>query len=74
MNPDVSSIGKGCIKANSPFVLKTLPLLFLTILSISYCIAEDRLQHDNRVYADSKKTDKYGAPALMVHHRYCIEI
>lgn len=71
MIQDVSSIGKGVIKANSPLGLKNAAAFVSDYLINLLCIAEDMPQHDNRVYADSKKTDKYGAPALMVHHRYC---
>lgn len=68
---DVSSIGKGVIKANSPLGLKNAAAFVSDYLINLLCIAEDMPQYENRVYADSSKTDKYGSPALMVHHRYC---
>ncbi len=71
MIQDVSSIGKGVIKANSPFGLKNAAAFVSDYLINLLCIAEDMPQYENRVYADSSKTDKFGSPALMIHHRYC---
>jgi choline dehydrogenase-like flavoprotein len=71
MIQDVSSIGKGVIKANAPLGLKHAAAFVSDYLINLLCIAEDMPQYENRVYADSSKTDKYGSPALMVHHRYC---
>jgi len=71
MIQDVSSIGKGVIKANSPFGLKNAAAIVSDYLINLLCIAEDMPRFENRVYADAGKPDIFGAPSLMVHHRYC---
>ncbi|MCL1864210.1 MAG: GMC family oxidoreductase [Spirochaetes bacterium] len=67
---DVSSIGKGVIKANAPFGLKNIAAFVSDYLINLLCIAEDTPQYNNRVYADFSKQDKYGSPLLRVYHRY----
>jgi choline dehydrogenase-like flavoprotein len=67
---DVSSIGKGVIKANAPTGLKNIAAFFSDYLINQLCIAEDIPQYDNRVFADSTEKDIFGMPALKVYHRY----
>lgn len=67
---DVSSIGKGVIKANAPFGLKNIAALFSSFLINQLCIAEDIPQSLNRVTADNSFKDIYGSPALKIYHRY----
>ncbi|PKL38071.1 MAG: hypothetical protein CVV44_12960 [Spirochaetae bacterium HGW-Spirochaetae-1] len=70
MIQDVSSIGKGVIKANAPMGLKNIAAFFSDYLINLLCIAEDMPQYRNRVFCDTSRKDLYGMPALMVHHRY----
>jgi choline dehydrogenase-like flavoprotein len=70
MIQDVSSIGKGVIKANAPFGLKNMAAIVSDYLINLLCIAEDTPQYENRVYADFFQQDKYGSPVLKVYHRY----
>jgi len=70
MIQDVSSIGRGVIKANSPFGLKNIAAFVSDFLINLLVIAEDMPQRDNRVYADKANIDKFGMPALAIHHRY----
>jgi choline dehydrogenase-like flavoprotein len=70
MIQDVSSIGKGVIKANSPFGLKNVAAFVSDYLINLLCIAEDTPQYENRVYADFSKKDKYDSPLLKIYHRY----
>jgi choline dehydrogenase-like flavoprotein len=70
MIQDVSSIGKGVIKANSPLGLKNIAAFVSDYLINLLCIAEDTPQYTNRVYADFSKQDKYGSPLIKVYHRY----
>lgn len=67
---DISSIGKGVIKANSPMGLKNIAALVSDFLINLLCIAEDIPQHENRVTIAPARRDRFGLPALMVHHRY----
>ncbi len=67
---DVSSIGKGVIKANAPFGLKNAAAIVSDYLINLLCIAEDTPHHNNRVFIDHSKTDKYGTPEMQVFHRY----
>ncbi len=67
---DVSSIGKGVIKANAPWGLKNIAAVVSDYLINLLCIAEDTPQFENRVFIDQAKTDKYGVPDLQVFHRY----
>ncbi|MCP4133951.1 MAG: GMC family oxidoreductase [bacterium] len=67
---DVSSIGKGVIKANSPLGLKNVAAFFSDYLINLLCIAEDMPSYENRVFADPEKKDLFGMPALSIHHRY----
>ncbi len=67
---DVSSIGKGVIKANAPFGLKTAAGIASDYLINLLCIAEDTPNYDNRVFADFSKKDKYGMPEMKIFHRY----
>ncbi|MCL1833549.1 MAG: GMC family oxidoreductase [Leptospirales bacterium] len=70
MIQDVSSIGKGVIKANAPFGLKNMAAIVSDYLINLLCIAEDTPQYENRVYADFSQRDKYDSPLLKVYHRY----
>ncbi len=70
MIQDVSSIGKGVIKANSPMGLKNIAAFVSDYLINLLCIAEDTPSPENRVFADPSKKDIYGAPLLKVYHRY----
>ena len=70
MIQDVSSIGKGVIKANAPFGLKNIAAFVSDYLINLLCIAEDTPQYENRVYADFSKRDKYDSPLLKIYHRY----
>ena len=67
---DVSSIGKGVIKANAPLGLKNIAAVVSDYLINLLCIAEDMPQYNNRVFIDPSKTDKYGVPDMQVFHRY----
>jgi len=67
---DVSSIGKGVIKANSPLGLKNIAAFASDYLINLLCIAEDIPQYRNRIFIDISRKDEYGMPSLMVHHRY----
>jgi len=71
MIQDVSSIGKGVIKANAPFGMKNIAAFASDYLINLLCIAEDTPQYDNRVYADSTAVDEYGMPSMRIYHRYC---
>jgi len=68
---DVSSIGKGVIKANAPLGLKNVAAFVSDYLINLLCIAEDTPHYQNKVYADFSQKDKYGAPVMKVYHRYC---
>lgn len=68
---DVSSIGKGVIKANAPLGLRNAAAFVSDYLINLLCIAEDTPHFENRVYADFSETDKYGSPVMKVYHRYC---
>ena len=70
MIQDVSSIGKGVIKANAPFGLKNIAAVVSEYLINLLCIAEDTPQYENRVYADFSKRDKFDSPLLKIYHRY----
>lgn len=67
---DVSSIGKGVIKANAPWGLKNIAAIVSDYLINLLCIAEDTPQFDNRVFIIPEKTDKYGVPDMQIFHRY----
>jgi len=56
---DVSSIGKGVIKANAPMGLKNAAAIVSDYLINLLCIAEDMPQYNNRVFIDPSQTDKY---------------
>lgn len=71
MIQDVSSIGKGVIKANAPFGMKNIAAYASDYLINLLCIAEDTPQFNNRVYADSSRIDRYGMPSMKIYHRYC---
>lgn len=66
---DISSIGKGVIKANSPFGLKNIAATASSFLINMLCIAEDMPVYDNRIFLGSNK-DKFGSPTLQIYHRY----
>lgn len=70
MIQDVSSIGKGVIRANAPRGLKHIAAFLSEYIINQLCIAEDIPQYENRVYADRGKRDRFGMPQLMVYHRY----
>jgi choline dehydrogenase-like flavoprotein len=70
MIQDVSSIGKGVIKEYAPWGLKHIAAFLSDYIINQLCIAEDIPQHENRVYADRGKIDRFGMPLLMVYHRY----
>lgn len=70
MIQDVSSIGKGVIKANSPFGLKNIAAFVSDFLINLLVIAEDMPRFENRVYADETEKDQFGMPLMKIHHRY----
>lgn len=70
MIQDVSSIGKGVIKDNSPFGLKNIAAFVSDFLINLLVIAEDMPRFENRVYIDNGEKDIYGMPLLKIHHRY----
>ncbi len=70
MIQDVSSVGKGVIKENAPLGFKNIAGCISDYLINLMCMAEDIPQRENMVSLKSKKTDKYGMPQMMVHHRY----
>ncbi len=67
---DVSSIGKGVIKANAPWGLKNAASFVSDYLINLLCIAEDTPMSSNRVFIDKEKKDIFGVPDLQVYHRY----
>ncbi len=70
MIQDVSSIGKGVIKANAPMWLKNIAALASDFLINLLCIGEDTPSYENRVFIDNKSKDSAGVPNLQVYHRY----
>lgn len=70
MIQDVSSIGKGVIKDQSPFGIKNIAAFLSDYFINLMCMAEDIPLYGNRVFIDPSKKDIYGMPALMVYHRY----
>ena len=70
MIQDVSSIGKGVIKANSPAGLKNIAAFLSDYLINLLCIAEDTPNYNNRVFINNSAKDNFGMPTLHVYHRY----
>ncbi len=70
MIQEILTPGKGVLKYNSPFGLKNAAAFASSYLLNLLCIAEDLPQHSNRVYLDLSAKDRFGMPAMMVHHRY----
>lgn len=70
MIQDVSSIGKGVIKANAPLGLKNIAALASDFLINLLCIGEDTPSYENRVFIDEKSKDSAGMSYLRVYHRY----
>lgn len=67
---EIHTPGKGVMKANVPLGLKNIAAFMSDFLLNLLCIAEDIPQYSNRVYIDISTKDKFGMPALRVHHRY----
>jgi choline dehydrogenase-like flavoprotein len=70
MIQDISSVGKGVIMESTPSGLKTIAGYLSDYFINLMCMAEDIPQHNNKVYIETGKRDKFGMPALMVYHRY----
>jgi choline dehydrogenase-like flavoprotein len=58
------------VRANVPRVVGALAGPMVGRLTGLLAMAEDQPQAANRVEADSSRTDRFGLPALVVHHRY----
>ncbi len=67
---EISGIGKGVIKANSPFGLKNIAATLSDFMISLLVIAEDIPQYDNRVSLDLNRHDPFGMPLPLIHHHY----
>ena len=67
---EISGIGKGVIKANSPMGLKNIAAALSDFMISLLVIAEDIPQYDNRITLDPVRHDPFGMPLPVIYHRY----